>query len=73
MNEALSQLSAYARRNRIKPEPTKTQLMLSAPRAKMKRLREIACAMGEHNIKPKDVIKVLGKAFGVWGRKVLNA
>ncbi|MDP6529024.1 MAG: reverse transcriptase domain-containing protein, partial [Gemmatimonadota bacterium] len=60
MNEALSQLADYARGNRIAPEPTKTQLMVSAGHAKLKGLRDLACEMGAQRIKPRQVIKVLG-------------
>eukprot|EP00662_Eupelagonemidae_sp_cell21_P037283 gene37283-biopygen32826 len=60
MDTALQQLDEWARRNRIAPEPTKTQLMVSAPHKRMKELRELTCTMGEHNIKPSEVVKVLG-------------
>ena len=40
MDVALEQLATYARRNRIAPEPSKTQLMVSAPAAKMKFLKD---------------------------------
>eukprot|EP00662_Eupelagonemidae_sp_cell21_P057176 gene57176-biopygen84560 len=34
--------------------------MVSGPHKLMKQLRELACEMGEHDISPTDVIKVLG-------------
>eukprot|EP00662_Eupelagonemidae_sp_cell21_P057235 gene57235-biopygen84671 len=54
MNQALGQLNEWARCNRIAPEPTKTQLMVSGPHKLMKQLRELACEMGEHDISPTD-------------------
>eukprot|EP00662_Eupelagonemidae_sp_cell21_P057186 gene57186-biopygen88313 len=60
MDRALAQLDEWAKRNRIAPEPTKTQLMVSGPHALMKRLREMACEMGEHQVPPSQMIKVLG-------------
>eukprot|EP00662_Eupelagonemidae_sp_cell21_P037082 gene37082-biopygen74340 len=60
MDTALRQLEEWARRNRIAPEPTKTQVLVSSSHRKLKELRELACEMGEHNIKPSEVIKVLG-------------
>eukprot|EP00662_Eupelagonemidae_sp_cell21_P057749 gene57749-biopygen112317 len=60
MNRALGQLGEWARSNRIAPEPSKTQLMVSGPHRFMKDLRELACEMGGQQISPADVIKVLG-------------
>eukprot|EP00662_Eupelagonemidae_sp_cell21_P057133 gene57133-biopygen92006 len=60
MDRALAQLEEWARRNRIAPEPTKTQLMVSGSHKMMKCLRDMACEMGEHQITPSEIIKVLG-------------
>eukprot|EP00664_Eupelagonemidae_sp_cell27_P003594 gene3594-3969_t len=47
MDKALAQLAAYAKANRIAPEPSKTQLLVSAAPAKLKKLRQLACEMFE--------------------------
>ena len=60
MNLALSQVARFARCNRIAPEPSKTQLLVSAGHKQLGEMKELACEMGEHNIQPKDAIKVLG-------------
>ncbi len=64
MNEALRQVAAYCRGNRIAPCPQKTQLLVSGPRSKEGDLRDLACAMGEAQIIPSDVIRVLGVLLG---------
>jgi ribonuclease HI len=60
MNIALAQLEEYNRRNRIAAAPEKTQLMVSSSTRSEKALGELACAMGEQQISPARVIKVLG-------------
>eukprot|EP00662_Eupelagonemidae_sp_cell21_P056655 gene56655-biopygen98590 len=60
METALSQLEDYCRRNRIAPEPTKTQLMLSGTPQQLSGVRDLACVMGKHKISPERTIKVLG-------------
>eukprot|EP00660_Eupelagonema_oceanica_P019663 gene19663-biopygen39957 len=62
MDVALAQLQTYATTNRLAPEPTKTQLMITAGSA---RLREVAknklvCTMAGQEIPPRETIKVLG-------------
>ena len=76
MNRALAQLAEYAGRNRIAPEPSKTQMLASANHTQMDAMRELACEMGEHQIKPSDVIKVLGVLLDeqwTWGPECARA
>eukprot|EP00664_Eupelagonemidae_sp_cell27_P004125 gene4125-7973_t len=81
----MEELAEYARSNRIAPEPSKTQLLVSAPAAKLKGLRKLACEMsGSPGRRTRASSKgcwpvgrprlaIGGKAFGVWGLEVLNA
>eukprot|EP00664_Eupelagonemidae_sp_cell27_P002140 gene2140-806_t len=72
MNGALEELAEYPRSSRIAPEPTKTQLLVSAPAAKLKGLRKLACEMSG-SPKAAGGLAIGGKDFGVWGLEVLNA
>ncbi len=61
MDAALDQLLQYAHSNRLSPAPEKTQLMFCASNTKrLATLGQLACVMGEQQIRPSATIKVLG-------------
>ena len=46
MERAMAQFAAYCRRNRIAPEPSKTQLMMTGTRWQMDQMKDFKCKMG---------------------------
>eukprot|EP00663_Eupelagonemidae_sp_cell21sb_P008597 gene8597-4072_t len=60
MNAALQEYHRWAISNGILPEPTKTQLLLSASPAKLRRAADVVCAMASVDIPPAETMRVLG-------------
>eukprot|EP00663_Eupelagonemidae_sp_cell21sb_P000484 gene484-6877_t len=60
MNRALNQFHVWATGNGIVPEPTKTQLLLSAAPQRLRKVAEVSCNMAGVEISPSDTIRILG-------------
>eukprot|EP00663_Eupelagonemidae_sp_cell21sb_P001089 gene1089-6108_t len=60
MDTALEQFHAWATSNGISPEPTKTQLLLSASPRRLLPIAEAACVMAGATITPAATIRILG-------------